>query len=174
MYRSGVRIPLAAPFPRHRPPSTDGNRLEPEFALKRNDRRKNRFMSPRNLSVSMLCGISAFILLFTLSPAIADPGGAPALTGPWVDSANASNRMGVHAEQGLLRVIGGDAVFGYRLSCLQKQQEAVCTGDGGQLEGENFLYQSTLKLQRDGTVIEDWKAFNNLQTVNGTTTWRRP
>ena len=94
--------------------------------------------------------------------------------GNWVDVQNGAITMSVRADAGIYRVTGSDEAYGYNLSCLKKDPNAVCTGNGGRLEGQNFLYQSTFTFTANGTITENWKAFNNLQTVNGQTTWRHP
>lgn len=94
-------------------------------------------------------------------------------SGRWVDRDNMDIQMSVTKDLGVYRVMGGDYAYGYRLTCLVKGQKAICTGDGGQLEGENFLYQSTFEFTQTGMAIENWKAFNNLQTVSGKTNWKR-
>ena len=94
--------------------------------------------------------------------------------GRWVDHQNASIQMSVRQDEGVFRVTGGDEAYGYQVSCLAKDMSAVCTGNGGRLEGEHFLYQSSFQFNNDGTLTENWKAFNNLQKVNGQTIWKRP
>ena len=95
-------------------------------------------------------------------------------SGSWVDQQNAGIRMRVREDGGIFRGTGGDEGYGYQISCLVKDLSAVCTGNGGRLEGENFLYQSSFQFNNDGTLKESWKAFNNLQTVSGKTIWKRP
>jgi len=80
--------------------------------------------------------------------------------------------MNIREDGGIFRVTVGDEAYGYALSCLVKNKKAVCTGSGGRLEGENFLYQSVFEFTKDGTMSENWKAFNNLQTINGKTIWK--
>jgi hypothetical protein len=93
--------------------------------------------------------------------------------GRWVDQENTDNKMSVAQDNGVFRVTAGDDAYGYRLSCLVKKKLIVCSGDGGLLEGENFLYQSTFEFNTNGSVVENWKAFNNLQTASGKTIWKR-
>ena len=94
--------------------------------------------------------------------------------GHWVDQKNRDIKMSVRENSGLFMITGGDEAYGYQISCLVKNMSAVCTGNGGRLEGENFLYQSSFQFKSDGTLIESWKAFNNLQTVSGKTIWTHP
>ena len=98
---------------------------------------------------------------------------AASYTGVWSDSENTDIKMNVTSDDGLLQIVGGDEYYGYTIACLFKDMSAVCSGDGGKLEGENFLYQSRIEFTGDGTAIENWKAFNNLQKVEGKTTWKR-
>ncbi len=93
--------------------------------------------------------------------------------GRWADRDNSTIKMTVREDGGLYRITGGDEAYGYNIACLLKDQQAVCTGNGGRLEGENFLYQSTFTFTADGLAAETWKAFNNLQTVTGTTIWKK-
>ena len=128
--------------------------------------------------------IASLLTLFVTSLlAISLPGHANAdlkknstthqFAGHWVDHQNAAIKMSVTEDGGIYRITGGDEAYGYNLSCLLKGKSAVCTGSGGRLEGENFLYQSTIEFGADGMAVENWKAFNNLQTVNGSTSWKR-
>ena len=94
-------------------------------------------------------------------------------TGVWVDQKNPAMLILVKKVNGIYRVIGGDGSFGYEIACLQKKMAALCTGYGGLLEGQNFLYYNTLEFMPNGMISETWKAFNNLQTVKGKTIWKR-
>ena len=98
-----------------------------------------------------------------------------AFTGTWVDSENEATRMVIVEEDGLLRIAGGDEQSGYAYTaaCLVTGNKAACMGDGGKLEGENFLYESVIELGDDGNAVESWKAFNNLQAAEGNTIWTR-
>ena len=93
--------------------------------------------------------------------------------GNWSDSENAQSKMITREDDGLLRITGGDAAYGYNLACLVKDKTAICTGDGGKLEGKNFLYHSLIEFKANGVAIESWKAFNNGQEIKGTTNWKR-
>ena len=95
-------------------------------------------------------------------------------SGTWVHQAKPASKMRVREDAGVYRVTGSDESYGYNLSCLVKNMKAVCMGTGGRLEGENFLYQSTIDFQSDGSAIENWTAFNNQQTVAGKIVWIRP
>lgn len=96
-----------------------------------------------------------------------------AYVGSYVDADNPSMRMEIAEDEGLLRVRAGDGAFGYELACLVTQARAACMGDGGKLEGENFLYESMIEFGDDGSAVETWKAFNNQQASEGATNWRR-
>ena len=96
-------------------------------------------------------------------------------SGQWVDRQNSAIKMSVRKDNGLYRISAGDASYGYQMACLVSNQQAACSGNGGLLEGQNFLYQSTFSFLPDGSLIENWRAFNNLQSVSGQTSWtRRP
>jgi len=129
-------------------------------------------MTPRFLASSCL------VLLLTNFVMIGSPakaGIAPVPTNPfagrWIDQQNRNISMSVKEDGGIYRISGGDEAYGYNLACLVKNTQAVCSGNGGRLEGQNFLYQSTFSFLPDGSLIESWRAFNNLQTVSGQTTW---
>jgi hypothetical protein len=93
--------------------------------------------------------------------------------GLYVDADNAGNRMEIAEDEGILRVRGGTDAFAYELGCLVTQGKAACMGNGGKLEGENFLYESMIEFADDGSAVETWKAFNNQQAAEGATNWRR-
>ena len=94
-------------------------------------------------------------------------------TGQWTDRQNSAMRMKVQEDNGLYRIMAGDSSYGYQMACLVSNQQAACSGNGGLLEGQNFLYQSTFLFLPDGSLIENWRAFNNLQSVSGQTSWIR-
>ena len=94
--------------------------------------------------------------------------------GRWIDQQNASIQMSVREDEGIFRITGGDKAYGYQISCLANNLGAACTGNGGRLEGQNFLYRSTFFFTSNGKLAENWRAFNNLQTVSGKTIWKRP
>jgi hypothetical protein len=123
-------------------------------------------MSVRIITLSILALFLANLLVITPS------GAAPHFAGSWVDSENTSIKMSIREDGGIFRITGGDEAYGYSLSCLVKDMKAVCTGSGGRLEGENFLYQSVFEFTNEGTMNESWKAFNNLQTIRGKTIWK--
>jgi len=131
-------------------------------------------MTPRSLSSSLFALLlTSFITTSPFAnPALSAPHTNP-FAGHWVDQQNTSIKMSVKEEDGLYRISGGDEAYGYNLACLLKNLQAVCSGNGGRLAGQNFLYQSTFSLQPNGSVLESWRAFNNLQTVSGQTTWQR-
>ena len=119
-----------------------------------------------------------FLVMACLLPIVFVAGPASAagvkFSGAWVDQQNADIKMNVREDAGIFKITGGDKAYGYQVFCLLKGVSAVCTGSGGRLEGEKFLYQSTFEIGNDGTATERWKAFNNLQTVSGSTMWKRP
>ncbi len=116
----------------------------------------------------------SLIALLVFSGLESRPAMAESFSGVWVDRQNNSLEMNISKENGLYKIRGGEESFGYDLSCLFKDMRAVCLGSGGQLQGEGFLYQSTMKLDDEGKLTEDWKAYNNIQTVTGQTIWQRP
>ncbi len=131
-------------------------------------------MTPRfSASALLLFLLAGFVIISPFAnPAASAPHTNP-FAGHWIDQQSASIKMSVKEDGGLYRISGGDEAYGYNLACLLKNLQAVCSGNGGQLEGQNFLYQSTFSFLPDGSVLESWRAFNNLQTVSGQTTWRR-
>jgi hypothetical protein len=102
-----------------------------------------------------------------------DDGGATGIVGQWLDSQMSDVKMSVKKDDGVFRVTAGNDAYGYELACLFKDNKGVCTGWGGKLEGENFLYHSLIELQKDGSLREEWRAFNNLSDSKGTTIWKR-
>ncbi len=129
-------------------------------------------MTPRLPASSFLVVLLAhFVMISSLAnPAFASTP-TNSFAGRWVDQQNTSINMSVKEDGGIYRISGGDEAYGYNLACLLKNTQAVCSGNGGQLEGQNFLYQSTFSMLPDGSLIESWRASNNLQTVSGQTTW---
>jgi len=94
--------------------------------------------------------------------------------GVWMDKQNTGLKMSISEDNGLLRITGGFGEdYHYRLSCVVKSGKAACQGSGGKLEGENFLYESFITFSQNGAAAEDWKAYNNLQAINGKTNWVR-
>jgi hypothetical protein len=93
--------------------------------------------------------------------------------GSYVDADNPSTRMEITEDEGLLRVRAGNESYAYELACLVTQAKAACMGNGGKLEGENFLYESMIEFAADGTAVETWKVFNNQQAAEGATNWHR-
>ena len=126
------------------------------------------------LMAQMLVAVSFHAMAQPQEVVSASANTAIKFAGSWVDRQNAGIQMSVHEDGGLFRITGGDEAYGYQISCLVKGLSAVCTGNGGRLEGENFLYQSSFQFNKDGTLTESWKAFNNLQTVTGNSIWKRP
>jgi len=93
--------------------------------------------------------------------------------GEWIDGNNDSIWMNIVSKAGLLRIKAGDDFFGYTLACVFKSAEAKCLGNGGKLEGEDFLYQSVLSVSPDGSMVENWNVYNNLQSLSDRTLWKR-
>jgi hypothetical protein len=124
----------------------------------------------------LLTALLAACLLMSASPSFllaADD--AQPYVGDWLDQENADIRMAIAEDGGLIRIAGGDPKIGYSYTaaCLVTDKKAACLGEGGKLEGKNFLYESLIIFKDDGTAVETWKAYNNLQAAEGSTTWKQ-
>lgn len=60
--------------------------------------------------------------------------------------------------QGFLESTGKDAESVFRCAYLVTGDTAEGHGTGVNQEGQQFLYWSTLRLQEDGTLLEEWRA----------------
>ena len=95
------------------------------------------------------------------------------ITGNWTDKSGTGGNITIKAATGLLLVKGKDKNSVYKLGCVSTGAVATCVGNGLSNAGKGFIYQSMMRLTKDGNIVETWLVRNSVSERNGQTLWVR-
>ncbi|QTA80313.1 Uncharacterized protein dnl_26110 [Desulfonema limicola] len=95
--------------------------------------------------------------------------------GTWYDDDNfAVISIKEYEKDGFLDILGKDKASIYKCNCIIENDRAECVGDGVNYEiNKRFIYKSTLKVEKDGSISEDWMCIFKDNKINGKATFRR-
>ena len=106
-------------------------------------------------TLAMLAGLA-------FQPATADLARLSAWQGTWKD--DKGGLLTIHQKNGFLDITGSDEASFYHLACVLDKAnmslKASCVGDGVNHTSDinRFIYRSSMQLNQDGTLSEEWTA----------------